>query len=87
MTNKEKLRLLYFNSVLHNDDPNFIMEQTSYLDDLIKDLEILEIIKNKNVAISIIPICKNAYDYSMKTIGFERLTDKEFKLIKEWLEK
>lgn len=87
MTNKEKLRLLYLNGVLHNDDPNFIMEQTSYLEDLIKELEILEIIKNKNVAISIIPICKNAYDYSMKTIGFEGLTDKEFKLIKEWLEK
>ena len=87
MTNKEKLRLLYRNAVLHNDDPNFIIEQTSYLDDLIKDLEIMEIIKNKNVAIFIIPICKNAYDYSMKTIGFEALTDKEFELIKEWLEK
>ena len=87
MTNKEKLRLLYRNAVLHNDDPNFIIEQTDYLDDLIKDLEIMEIIKNKNVAIDIIPICKNAYDYSMKTVGYEALTDKEFELIKEWLEK
>ena len=50
-----------------------------------KDLEILDIIKRKKVAIFIIPHCKTAYDYSMKTIGFERLTDKEFKLIKEWL--
>ena len=50
-----------------------------------KDLEILDIIKRKKVAIFIIPLCKTAYDYSMKTIGFERLTDKEFKLIKEWL--
>ena len=30
---------------------------------------------------------KNAYDYSMKTVGYEALTDKEFELIKEWLEK
>ena len=51
-----------------------------------KDLEILEIIKRKKVAIFVIPLCKNAYDYSMKTSGFECLTDKEFKLIKEWLE-
>ena len=87
MTSKEKLRLLYHSAILHNDDPDFIMEQTSYLEDLIKELEILEIIKNKNVATDIIPICKNAYDYSMKTIGYESLTDKEFNKLKEWLEK
>ena len=52
-----------------------------------KDLEILEIIKRKKVAVFVIPLCKNAYDYSMKTSGFERLTDIEFRLIKEWLEK
>ena len=57
------------------------------LDTIEKDLEVLEIIKRKKVAIFVIPLCKNAYDYSMKTSGFERLTDKEFRLIKEWLEK
>ena len=56
------------------------------IDIIEKDLEVLEIIKRKKVAIFVIPLCKNAYDYSMKTSGFERLTDKEFRLIKEWLE-
>lgn len=51
-----------------------------------KDLEVLEILKNKTVAIFLIPNCQSAYDYSMKTIGFKSLTDKEFMLIKEWLE-
>ena len=51
-----------------------------------KDLEVLEIIKKKNVAIFLIPCCNTTLDYSMKTIGFEALTDKEFKLLKEWLE-
>ena len=51
-----------------------------------KDLEVLEIIKKKNVATFLIPCCNNARDYSMKTSGFEALTDKEFKLLKEWLE-
>ena len=50
-----------------------------------KDLEILEIIKKKNVATFLIPCCNNARDYSMKTSGFEALTDKEFKLLKEWM--
>ena len=51
-----------------------------------KDLEVLELIKKKNVATFLIPCCNNAHDYSMKTSGFEPLTDKEFKLLKEWLE-
>ena len=51
-----------------------------------KDLEVLEIIKKKNVATFLIPCCNNARDYSMKTSGFESLTDKEFKLLKEWCE-
>ena len=51
-----------------------------------KDLEVLEIIKKKNVATFLIPCCNNAHEYSLKTIGFEALTDKEFDLLKEWLE-
>lgn len=51
-----------------------------------KDLEVLELIKKKNVATFLIPCCNNASDYSMKTSGFEPLTDIEFKLLKEWLE-
>ena len=88
MTSKEKLRLLYLNGVLHNDDPNFIMEQTSYLEDLIKDLEMIELLK-KNVKIN--------KDYKMGSEVVEAITmlliedltiesDKYIE-VKRWLEK
>lgn len=80
MTNKEKLRLLYFNSVLHNDDPNFIMEQTSYLEDLIKELEILEILK-KHIYYSTKSRCIRMQDIYKKTTSFD------YEDLKEWLEK
>lgn len=86
MTSKQALFEIYKQAKSHRRTTKQIIENKQQYEQIWKDLDILEIIKNKNVAISIIPICKNAYDYSMKTIGFEGLTDKEFKLIKEWLE-
>ena len=85
MTSKEALKLAIRSSLFakDNDELREIYEAREKLE---KDLEILEIIKRKKVAIFVIPLCKNAYDYSMKTSGFERLTDKEFRLVKEWLE-
>lgn len=86
MTSKEKLRLLYHNAVLHNDDPDFIMEQTSYLEDLIKDLEILEIIKKWSF---IQENYKDGYGpytqflCNIHTIGMKE----DFEKVKEWLEK
>lgn len=74
MTSKEKLKLLYLNAVLHNDDPNFIMEQTSYLEDLIKDLEILEILKR-------------VFNYKSIQKFIEDMSKEEWFKIEEWLEK
>ena len=82
MTSKEALEKLNFECIRSNgiDD-----EYAKELNIVKKDLEVLEIIKKKSVATFLIPSCNTSYDYSMKTIGFEALTDKEFKLIKEWL--
>lgn len=80
MTSKEKLRLLYLNGVLHNDDPNFIVEQTSYLEDLIKELEILEILK-KHIYYSTESRCIRMKDIYKRTTSFD------YETIKEWLEK
>lgn len=65
MTNKEKLRLLYINAVLNNNDPNFIVEQTSYMDDLTEELEMLELLK-KNIKIT--------EDYKMGSDKVEAIT-------------
>lgn len=83
MTSKQALEKLNFECIRSNgiDD-----EYSKELKIIEKDLEVLELIKKKNVATFLIPCCNNARDYSMKTSGFEALTDKEFKLLKEWLE-
>lgn len=83
MNSKKALEKLNFECIRSNgiDD-----EYSKELKIVEKDLEVLEIIKKKNVATFLIPCCNNARDYSMKTSGFEALTDKEFKLLKEWLE-
>lgn len=88
MTNKEKLRLLYINAVLNNNDPNFIVEQTSYMDDLTEELEMLDLLKN-NIKIT--------EDYKMGSdkveaitmLLIEDLTIESDKYIeaKRWLEK
>ena len=88
MTNKEKLRLLYINAVLNNNDPNFIVEQTRYMDDLTEELEMLDLLK-KNIKIT--------EDYKMGSdkveaitmLLIEDLTIESDKYIeaKRWLEK
>ena len=82
MTSKEALEKLNFECIRSNgiDD-----EYSKELKIVERDLEVLEIVKKKNVATFLIPCCNNVRDYSMKTSGFEALTDKEFKLLKEWL--
>ena len=92
MTSKEALENIKIAPSFMGGNPRYwTCSQSSipFLEDINiikKDLEILEILKNKTVAIFLIPNCQSAYDYSMKTIGFKSLTDKEFMLIKEWLE-
>ena len=82
MTSKESLNNI--KNILREDEN--VWEYNEDIKQIEKDLEVLEIIKKKSVATFLIPSCNTSYDYSMKTIGFEALTDKEFKLIKEWLE-
>lgn len=82
MTSKEALEKLNFECIRSNGIDDEYAKELKIVE---RDLEVLEIIKKKNVAIFLIPCCNNARDYSMKTIGFEALTDKEFKLLKEWL--
>ena len=93
MTSKEALYFLITNQKKFRDGFKFVnlkTHETATVEDcygtIMRDLEILEILKNKTVAIFLIPNCQSAYDYSMKTVGFKSLTDKEFTLIKEWLE-
>lgn len=92
MTSKEALEELRFqvgNITYFTRDlqiTTFKVRDSGLFEIIAKDLEVLEIIKKKLVVVSLIPLCNNAHDYSMKTSGYESLTDKEFKLIKEWLE-
>lgn len=83
MTSKEAVLELICEAKSFNRDDGRVCFLRKIIE---KDLEVLEIIKKKNVATFLIPCCNNARDYSMKTSGFEALTDKEFKLLKEWLE-
>ena len=83
MTSKKALEKLNFECIRSNGIDDEYAKELSIVE---KDLEVLELIKKKNVATFLIPCCNNARDYSMKTSGFEALTDKEFKLLKEWLE-
>ena len=56
-----------------------------------KDLEVLEIIKTKNVDISLIKNCYGAFAYAVYNSYIDEekndeLTKQEFDLLKEWLE-
>ena len=82
MTSKDSIENI--KNILREDEN--IWEYNEDIKQIEKDLEVLELIKKKNVATFLIPCCNTARDYSMKTSGFEALTDKEFKLLKEWLE-
>lgn len=87
MNSKEALEHIIFVAKLDKPISSvYYQELIEAKEKIEKDLEVLELIKKKNVATFLIPCCNNAHDYSMKTIGFEPLTDKEFKLLKEWLE-
>ena len=55
-------------------------------EDIAKDLEVLEILKEKMPIISLIATTKDVYEYESKVSGFKPLGFLEYKLIKEWLE-
>ena len=57
-----------------------------------KDLEVLEIIKTKNVDISLVKNCYGALAYAVYNSHIDeekndKLTKEEYDLLKEWLEK
>ena len=67
------------------DDKEKLTEwQEKTFDNAIKDLEVLEILKNKRVDISILALCGTVEEYNNAYI--RNLTQEEFDLIKEWLD-
>lgn len=78
-----------------NDDYMFnggYEEDNEVIENALKDLEVLEIIKTKNVDISLIKNCYGPFAYAVYNsyIDIEKndeLTKQEFDLLKEWLEK
>ena len=68
-----------------------LKEQIEIYKKIKKDLEILEIIKTKNVDISLIKNCYGPFAYAVYNSYIDeekndKLTKKEFDLLKEWLE-
>lgn len=68
----------------------------TYCNDIAKDLMVLEILKKKKVDIKIVPHCNEYFEYnnelyktirSLKNIHELTLTQEEFDLIKDWLER
>ena len=54
--------------------------------DIEKDLEVLEIIKNKDVRIRVLLASKNVEEYNYSILfEIQHLTQEEFDLLKEWL--
>lgn len=84
MTSKEALERLY-------DGYQNGMAGRSFYDIIKQDLEILEIIKTKNVNISLIKNCYGPFAYAVYNsyIDIEKndeLTKEEYELLKGWLE-
>lgn len=84
MNSKEALERLY-------DGYQNGMAGRSFYDIIKQDLEILEIIKTKNVDISLIKNCYGAFAYAVYNsyVDIEKndeLTKEEYELLKEWLE-
>ena len=92
MKSKDCLNLLMFSQTKVKNEYEFVNSKTQErlsIDDcyeiIIKDLEVLEILKNKNVDVDFI---KNIMKDNRKFECYpdENLTQEEFNKIKEWLE-
>ena len=92
MKSKDCLNLLMFSQTKVKNEYEFVNSKTKErlsIDDcyeiIIKDLEILEILKRKSVDIHLIKdIMKD--DRKFECYPDENLTQEEFNIIKEWLE-
>ena len=84
MTSKE------FKEKIENS-PTILNRHILLVDDkvlsVIKDLEVLDILKEKMPVINIIATTKDVYEYESKVSGFKPLYINEYNKIKEWLEK
>lgn len=81
MTSKEAMQDLRKDATKHLD--HHIKYLNDRLDVIEKDLEILEILKDKLAV-----YFKAHYRLSvMGSLDYQRLTEEEYKLLKEWLEK
>lgn len=70
------------------DDLDFIFDEklrTSFKI-IATDLEILELLKSKHVDIDELKEDDNVVTYNMSMMKKDRLSEEEFKLLKEWLE-
>ena len=56
------------------------------IQELMKKLKVLEILKEKMPIISLIATTKDVYEYGSKVSGFKPLFIKEYNEIKEWLD-
>lgn len=80
MNSKEALKELYSYSMLDDD----IAKQNVEI--IKKDLEVLDIIKNKDVRIRVLLASKNVEEYNYRILfEIQHLTQEEFYLLKEWL--
>ena len=89
MTSKEALKYLLADSEeLYNqyeEDEKFYLDAVELYNIVLKDLEVLEILKRKNVDIQFIKEImhdKIEFDY----YPYDNLTNEEFNKIKEWIE-
>ena len=83
MTSKEALEHIIFDAKM--EKPIFSMYYQEFLKPIERDLEVLEILKNKNVDVDLI---KNIMKDNRKFECYpdDNLTQEQFELVKEWLE-
>ena len=90
MNSKEALKLLETRCRFFAQDKDELQETYEARETIKKDLEILEIIKTKNVDISLIkncygPLACAVYNSYIDNEKKDKLTKEEFDLLKEWL--
>ena len=88
MNSKQALEILNIKCIRSNGVDDEYFEEFNIIK---KDLEVLEIIKTKRVDISLVKNCYGALAYAVYNSYIDeekndKLTKKEFDLLKEWLE-
>ena len=95
MTSKEALKYLLVNSEelysQYEEDEKFYLDAVELYNIVLKDLEVLEIIKTKSVDINLVKNCYGPLAYAVYNSYIDeekndKLTKEEFDLLKEWLE-